>query len=397
MKRETATERTRRDIIRLCHSALDSHTLRVELLKQLQRVISSDYIFFSTTDPVTQLFTSSVFDETPTPIMLQFLENEFLQDDFNKFLALLNNHQAVGVLSEQTQHDLSRSQRYRDILAPLALGDEMRAVFVTNAACWGTLCLHRERAVSEYTSAEAAFLAQLAPHIAEGLRKALLLNSASEVKTPDGPGVLVLAEDLSVVATTPVAGYWLAELGEAERGDQHALPFPVLTVVARLQAIERRETTQAYGMPKVRLRTPSGHWVVLYASRLRREADQGQIAVMFEASQPVEIAPLIMQAYRLTRREGEITQCVLRGWSTTEIASALHISSNTIQDHLKAIFEKVDVSSRRELAGRIFVQQYQPHFLAGAPVDASGRLTLSNQISPQSKTASSEISDEIRS
>src|SRR5215469_15560543 len=90
MKRETATERTRREIIRLCHSALDSHTLRVELLKQVQRVISSDYTFFSTTDPATHLFTSSVIDETPMPVLSQFLENEFLQEDFNKFLALLN-------------------------------------------------------------------------------------------------------------------------------------------------------------------------------------------------------------------------------------------------------------------------------------------------------------------
>src|SRR5215470_9292742 len=155
MKREIAAERTRREIIRLCYSALDSHQLRVELLKHLRTVIPFDYIFFSTTDPATLLFTSSVLDETPTPVLSQFLENEFLQDDFNKFLFLLRNRLPVGVLSEQTQHDLMRSQRYRDILAPLALGDEMRAVFVTNAACWGTLCLHRERAATEYTSAEA--------------------------------------------------------------------------------------------------------------------------------------------------------------------------------------------------------------------------------------------------
>ena len=397
MKREGTMERTRREIIRLCHSALDSHTLRVELLKQLQRVIPSDYIFFSTTDPATQLFTSSVLDETPMTILEQFLENEFLQPDFNKFLTLLNNHQSVGVLSEQTQHNLSRSQRYRDILTPLALGDEMRAVFVTNAACWGTLCLHQERGGSSYTSAEATFLAQVASHIAEGLRKALLLGNVSEVKTLDGPGVLILAEDLSVVAATPVAEYWLTELREAERGDKHALPFPVLTVVARLQAMEQKGVTQMYGMPKIRLRAPSGRWVVLYASWLGRGAEQGQIAVMFETAQPVEIAPLIMQAYRLTKREGEITQCILRGWSTTEIAAALHISLNTVQDHLKAIFEKVDVRSRRELAGRLFVQQYQPHFLAGAPVDASGRLTSSTQTSPRSKTVPFQISDETRS
>jgi len=379
MKREIAAERTRHEIIRLCHSALDSHRLRVELLKRLRTVIPFDYIFFSTTDPATLLFTSSVLDETPTPILSQFLENEFLQDDFNKFLSLLSNRQPVGVLSEQTQHDLSRSQRYRDILAPLALGDEMRAIFVTNGACWGTLCLHRERAISEYTPAEAAFLAQLAPHIADGLRKALLLNCAPLVKTPEGPGVLVLAEDCSVVAMTPAAQYWLSELAEAERGDKHALPHAVLTVVTRLKAIEREIVAPAGGMPKVRLRTPSGYWLVLSASRLSSEASQGQISVIFETAQPIEIAPLLLQAYHLTKREGEITQCILRGWSTTEIAATLHISSNTVQDHLKAIFEKVDVRSRRELAGRIFAQQYQPHFLTGAPLDTIGRLTAVDQ------------------
>ncbi len=397
MKREKSTERTRLEIIRLCHGALGSQQLRVELLKRLRTVIPFDYIFFSTTDPATLLFTSSVLDDTPTSVLSQFLENEFLQDDFNKFLSLLRNHQPVGVLSEQTQHDLSRSQRYRDILAPLALGDEMRAVFVTNAACWGTLCLHRERAASEYTSAEAAFLAQLAPHIAEGLRKALLLNCAPVVKTPDGPGVLVLADDLSVVAMTPAAEYWLSELAEAERGDKHALPHTVLTVVARLQAIEREVVTTLDCMPKVRLRTPSGHWLVLYASRLSSSSSQGQITVIFETAQPVEIAPLLLQAYHLTKREGEVTQCILRGWSTMEIAATLHISSNTVQDHLKAIFEKVDVRSRRELSGRIFAQQYQPHFLAGAPLDACGRLTALDQTSSESSTASSQTSDETRS
>lgn len=375
MKRETATERTRREIIRLCHSAHDSRQLRVELLTRLRTVIPFDYTFFSTTDPATLLFTSAVFDETPTPVLTQFLENEFLQEDFNKFLALQNRHQAVGVLSEQTRHDLSRSQRYRDILAPLGLGDEMRAVFVTNAACWGTLCLHRERAVSSYTPAEAAFLAQLAPHIAEGLRKVLLLTAAQGATTPDGPGVLILAKDLSVVAMTAEAEYWLAELAEAERGDRHALPHTVLTVVTRLQALEREGGTPGAALPKVRLHMPSGRWLVLHAARLHNADNQGQISVIFEQAQPLEIAPFLLQAYHLTKREGEITQCILRGWSTTEIATALHISSNTVQDHLKAIFEKVDVRSRRELAGRIFLQQYQPHFQSGAPVDASGRLT----------------------
>ena len=132
-----------------------------------------------------------------------------------------------------------------------------------------------------FTQMRDAYLAQLAPHIAEGLRKALLLGNAPSGRTPDGPGVLILTEDLSTVATTASAEYWLMELTEAEAGDRYALPRPVRNVIAGLAAIERGLVV-ANRTPKVRLRTRSGHWLVLYASRLRSSGSQAQISVIFE-------------------------------------------------------------------------------------------------------------------
>ena len=90
------------------------------------------------------------------------------------------------------------------------------------------------------------------------------------------------------------------------------------------------------------------------ALSMNRPSDQGQIVIVFEVAPPIEITPLLFQVYQLTRREGEVTQLSLRGQSTQEIVQNLHISLNTVQDHLKAIFENVNVSSRRELVGRIF-------------------------------------------
>jgi DNA-binding CsgD family transcriptional regulator len=411
MKRATTAERTRLEMIRLCHSSLDARTLRTELLERLRTVIPFDASFFSTTDPATLLFTSSLLDfSLPTWARVRLVENEFTQEDFNKFLYLLKNRLPVGVLSEQTEGDLGRSQRYRDVLTPLALGDEMRAAFVANAACWGTLCLHRERAAPAYTPAEAAFLARLTPHIAEGLRKALLLEHLQDhslgARTPDGPGVLILADDLSIVTLNPAAESWLIELAEAEVGDKQALPHSILTVVAHLQALEPELATAGPLPPKARLHTPSGQWLMLSASRLSRWGEHGQLAVLFEVARPVEIAPLIMQAYHFTKREGEVTHLILQGCATREIAATLHMSPHTVQDHLKAVFDKVNVSSRRALAGRIFAQQYQPHFVAdapyqphfrAAPVDSFGRLTSLERLSSESKTTSSRSPDNTRS
>ena len=365
-------EQVRQEIIRLCHAGLDARTLRIESIKRLRTVIPIDLSFFSTVDPATLLFTGAVVDEILQRATPQFLENEFLQEDVNKCAWMARSNAPVVNLVQATQGELEQSQRYREILAPLALGDELRAVLITGGTCWGFMCLHRERASSHFTLSEAAYLARLTPHLAEGLRTALLLGSTTAPTVPDEPGLLLLAEDLSVVAMTPAAERWLAEVGEADWPRKQALPYAISAVVGRMRALERGLEAQPDLLPRVRLRTASGHWLVLHASRLSGPGAGGHIAVIVELARPAEVVPLIVQAYDLSKREGEILQSVVRGLSTAEMAETFHISSNTVQDYLKAIFEKVGVRSRRELVGQLFAQQYQPRIAAGSGLDANG-------------------------
>ena len=77
------------------------------------------------------------------------------------------------------------------------------------------------------------------------------------------------------------------------------------------------------------------------------------LAVIIEPAHPSRNAPLILSSLGLTPRESEIARLVLRGASTKAICAELHLSTYTVKDHLKSIFDKTGVRSRRDLVAQI--------------------------------------------
>jgi DNA-binding CsgD family transcriptional regulator len=83
----------------------------------------------------------------------------------------------------------------------------------------------------------------------------------------------------------------------------------------------------------------------------------GRIAVVLEPARAADALPVTLLAHGLTSREAQVAQLVVRGHSTRQIVEQLHISRHTVQDHLKAVFDKTGVRSRRDLVA----------FLLGGP------------------------------
>jgi DNA-binding CsgD family transcriptional regulator len=273
--------------------------------------------------------------------------NEFLEDDVNRFARLATSGHPVGGLAQAARAATQPSRRARDILAPLHLGDELRAALTVGGACWGCLCLHREAGGGDFTAAESAALITLAPYLAAGLRQSLLVPRLFSPLAAAGPGVVVLDANLALVALTPSAEQWLDEVDAIDWPSTGELPAVLGAVAAQLQALDSGETWPPEQMPRARLRTRAGRWVVVHAAPLRGLQAAGQIAIIIEEAKAPEVVPLVGRAYGLSTREWEVTQLVLRGQSTTAIVAALSIASTTVQDHLKAIFEKVGVHSQR--------------------------------------------------
>lgn len=361
MASRTAVQDVTASIIEVCHRGYPPDQFKSEVLARLRRVLPVDALWWATSDPATLLFTQALREGIPDRTIPDFITNEFHGHDRNQWTELAQN---------ATGEDLQASARYRDLLRPLGLGDELRAVLRTGGACWGLMCLHREIGHT-FSESEVSFIRRLTPHLAEGLRAGLLMPATTGV-APDAPGLVVLDASGEPMAVTAAAQAWFAELGHLVSGEL-AVPAEVRTAAALVPRLGTEHSAQLSLVPRLRVRTRSGRWIVLHASRLSGPDTGGdQIAVIIEPAAPTEVAGVIMRAYGLTERERAVTHLLCTGRSTAQITAELWISPNTLQDHLKSIFDKTGVHSRREVMATILRDHYLPGLKTSHPVNPDG-------------------------
>jgi DNA-binding CsgD family transcriptional regulator len=348
-----AEDRRRVDrLVRRCYAGLDAASLRDEVLRGLRSVITIDAAFFATVDPATILFTSVLAEEPLREATSLFLDNEFGHDDVNKFAMLAFASDPVNSLDLATEGDRRLSARYTDVMAPLALGDELRAALVSRGCCWGVLCLHRGASATGFSARDVALLRRLVPHVAEGLRRAVVMVAmTTPARSRRGPGVVVLDADMAITSMNPDAERWLAELPD---GGSRWLPATVRAAALR---VEHTGVVSEQPSLPTRVRCTSGEWLAVHASPLGDPA-AGRTVVVLESARPVEVASLLLDAHGLTPAQSRVAALVLQGRSTRQIVNELHISSYTVQEHLRAAFDRFGVASRRELVATLLGQSH---------------------------------------
>jgi DNA-binding CsgD family transcriptional regulator len=353
-------DRLRSELADLVHRTGDVDDFSSEAARILARGIPFDGICVLTMDPATTLPTGEFVENgLPSDVMAQMVEIEFCEGDVNGFSTLARSGQVAATLSEATGGDLAGSRRHRELRAPSGFGDELRAILMSDGSTWGALTLLRRAGSDPFDVGDAPTVASLAPYLAEGLRRAMLPRSTPADAEPEAAhpaaGVVVLHPDSTVNTADAAAAVWLDELGGGR-----PMPQVVAAVAARAREIAAGQALDG-AIARARVRTAAGTWLSVYGSAF----DGGQTVIVLEPARAHELAPLIAAAYGLTSRERDITQLVAQGCSTDEIADRLHLSAWTVQDHLKAIFEKTDVSTRGQLVARLFFAHYAPRLSEG--------------------------------
>jgi hypothetical protein len=168
----------------------------------------------------------------------------------------------VSTLSQATGGDLDRSERHREIRGPNGFGDELRAALVDDQATWGALTLLRGSDRDPFSPAHTALVAEVTRHLAEGLRRALLLAQAAPEPSDgeDAAGVVVLAPDGSIASADDRAAAWMDELGA-----NGSLPRVVAAVASPARTVAAGQAHDGR-IARARVRAKSGRWLVVRAS-----------------------------------------------------------------------------------------------------------------------------------
>ena len=311
-----------------------------------------------TLDPASLLATSH-YDHGQIPeLPPEMLAQEYYTDDVHDMAAVARSPRGLSTVHDASGGDPSDSPRWQ---ANMRYGgdQELLVALRTQAGdAWGILGLYREPGQPHFDADELGFLRNVARPLAEGARRGLLMGEAADPEGPAAPGLVVLDEEWRVESLTAGAERWLAELPDGDWEGRGKLPSSVLAVAGR--ALRSTEGERAPGEVAIaRVLSTEGRWILLHGAPLQAGGTR-RVAVIAEAAHPARITPLLMTAYGLTDREQDVTRLVLSGDSTTEIADRLCVSPHTVQQHLKSVFDKTGVRSRRELVGTVFLAHYEP-------------------------------------
>lgn len=323
-----------------------------EALVLIRRAVPADAACIATVDPASLMLSASHRHDLESSGGSDFFYYEYaVGEDVSLFADLARRPFGVGILHDETHGDPARSTRFENVVRPLLGAEhELRGVARRGDVTWGALALYRVAGSPPFNPAEAEFIHRLQETLADGLRAGLATSTVDASRGEAGPAIVVFDARGRLQYVTDAARRRLA--GYDGGLDDDDLSTPVAAVLTRL--LRGDESS-----PRLRAQGRDGEWYVFQAARFRDDAgDVQQYAITIEQPAPPEIVPLLMMAHGLTARETRIVQAMMRGDSTHAIAQSLHLSPYTVQDHFKAIFAKFGVSSRREVASRLFSTLY---------------------------------------
>ncbi|GAC1375200.1 MAG: hypothetical protein NVSMB43_14420 [Pseudarthrobacter sp.] len=362
----------------------DHHALRAGVLAELGRIVPFSAFVWPLSDPVTGTGISPMArfpypEDLPLLIRLKYLTT------VGRWTTLAGRGSPVTTLLSDTGGNPSQSVVWDSLLNRYGVADVLYAGFADKYGYWGWLDLWRTAEQGAFTDEEVKFVTEVVRRVTPALRRSVAgqfararsvpssadsphdgrprVSGSSDVgRTPDvagtrkvdlpPQGVLTLCEDMAVLGGTVSIDEWLELLQPGPEPYQH-VPAEVLNVAAQLLALEAGVGRHPAWS---RVYLGAGQWAMLRATRMGPAAPAAShpeatppLAVTIQACPPQERLDIFARSFGLTPRQRQLLELAAGGRDTVAMAKTLGISTYTVQDQFKQIFDACAVHSRAAL------------------------------------------------
>ncbi len=348
-----------RRINHICKLGMSGGALAPVLLPEIRRIIPSYSATVLWVDNNYQFI--NIFDEIADDLTIiqsyldEYLDNRDREARFS-LSEWLKSGGDVTSTEELANDRFYRTDFYHKIMKPMRYHHSMYLALKLNAAPVGILVLHRNDHQSEFTSSEKHCLKELGPSISSALK---VQTTSFEVLPSESKfGILIVDKHGKPKHISPLGRrlLFLATHPEVRKGvlskDGHMLHIP-----GELMRMVRNYIKDSYDVMSDR---PFAGWrvrnlwgsFVFNASWFIKPLNgiAGQLAITIQYQEPTLYRVMRRcEELGLTERQTEVSIGLFRGLSHEVISKNMCVSTHTVIDHAKKIYEKLGIQSKGEL------------------------------------------------
>ena len=352
----------------MCCLGFDSRSVMAEILKSLHDLVPSQFNAFLWADKNYEV-ANILTEQSPGVFHSARL---YLSEFCNKrecevvpgFSETVRRFRGVVNFEKYLTKPFYRSDYYQYVLRPLKVGHILRIVPHENGIGRGRMDIFRALGERPYSREEEHMLSSVVPYLSHALSGS---GSADEYGDTNVSGLVILDNKNEIEFACPNAKILLLkaacpviDMDVMRRGTEQWIRPSLKKIADRLR---RLFAGQDIGQPPTTRHENAWGQFVFSAHFLSNESVErdGFVGITIRYRQPAILAALAnMNELSLSARQKDICLLLLQGHSREKIARHLSITANTVTTHVRAIYDKLGVRNRDELAGKLRAQRLSP-------------------------------------
>jgi DNA-binding CsgD family transcriptional regulator len=281
---------------------------------------------------------------------------------FDPFYQILSSNSApTVVVRDHSKNKGKLIEYYNDFLKPQRITHQMSIYLKSKRRFIGVLGLYRPLTASEFSPLDQAKANMMAPYLGGALENALI--SEQKIKQDaiidtiaiDMPfkGIIVLDESLELIYHNNYASRVFSGLTSKKKQGSPSSQLPQEIYLHCKDLLRQSSSGEATVPPKKQCDLRYQNANKKLPIDLRVITYQNQKPLLLLCFTPKECKRALfsrIRQYGLSQRQAEVVCLLSKGLTNKEIGNKLFISRYTVENHLKAIYKKMNVKNRTELS-----------------------------------------------